>query len=183
MATPKSQRIAIWVIAIVMAIGAVGTYFVVILANNNQQSQYEQALKAQQDAEKQRQKYTASLRPLDGYTNEAFDAASVTSLVTEDLVAGTGKEVTKNATIKANYTGWTADGKIFDSTNSAGTTEPRGFSLDKVIPGWTEGLVGAKEGTVRKLVIPTDKAYGADAASYGYPAGPLTFIVQIVEVK
>ncbi len=46
MATPKAQRIGIWIIAIVMALGAVGTYFVVIMANDNDQIAYD---KQQQD--------------------------------------------------------------------------------------------------------------------------------------
>ncbi|HMR73143.1 MAG TPA: hypothetical protein PKD68_03995, partial [Candidatus Saccharibacteria bacterium] len=39
MATPKSQRIGIWIIAAVMVIGSVGVYFVAILANDNDASQ------------------------------------------------------------------------------------------------------------------------------------------------
>ena len=35
MATPRSQRIGIWIITVVMAIGSIGVFFVAILANNN----------------------------------------------------------------------------------------------------------------------------------------------------
>lgn len=184
MATPKAQRIGIWVITVVMAIGAVGTYFVMILANNNQQqeqqqaaSQYEQQLKAAVAARQ------ASSKPLAGYSATAFDAAAVTQLVTEDLVTGTGKDVQASSSIEANYFGWTSDGKIFDSSNQNGTVTPATFSLSEVIKGWTEGLVGAKEGTVRKLTIPTDLAYGPRAEANGKPAGPLMFIVEVKSVK
>lgn len=184
MATPKAQRIGIWIIAIVMAIGAVGTYFVAYLANNNdaaeQQVQEEVYKKLLDEQQKMR---AESSKPLDGYSAEAFEASEVTTLQTTDLVEGEGREVKQTSTIEANYFGWTADGKIFDSTNQNGTVSPATFSLQEVIPGWTEGLAGAKEGSVRKVVIPTDMAYGPNAAAQGRPAGPLAFIVQIVAVK
>lgn len=183
MATPRGQRIGIWIIAIVMTIGAIGTYFVIILANNNAQKDYEDQQKQQLALKKQQEDYQKTLKPIAGYANEPFDAASVTSLQTTDLRVGEGAEATQTSTIKANYTGWTADGKIFDSTNKGSTETPIEFNLQSVIKGWTEGLAGAKVGGIRKLVIPTDMAYGAGAAASGYPAGPLTFIVEVVEVK
>ena len=193
MATPTGQRIGIWVIAIVMAIGAIGTYFVVIMANNNdktaaeqQQELIDQFLEQQKKLQEQ---HAASSKPLDGYTAEAFDAGSVTSLQSEDLVVGDGQEVKADSTIEANYFGWTADGKIFDSTNQNGVVTPSTFGLQPsadgrgVIVGWTEGLTGSRVGTVRKVLIPTDKAYGATAEAEGKPAGPLAFIVQITAIK
>lgn len=190
MASAKSQRIFIWVIAIVMAVGTLGAYFVAILANQNGEvpaanqaamdAQIKEYMKQQEEAQKQR---AANSKPLEGYAAEVFDPVSVTELKTEDLVAGTGKEVAANSTIEANYFGWTSDGKIFDSTNQNGTVAPVEFSLEQVIPGWTQGLVGAKEGGVRKLMIPTDLAYGPDAATQGRPAGPLFFIVEVKSIK
>lgn len=183
MATPKRQRIGIWIIAVVMTVGAIGTYFVIILANNNDQTDYEESQKQAAAQQQQQEEYKKSLQPIAGYTNEPFDAASVTTLQVTDLKVGDGKEATKDSTVSANYTGWTADGVIFDSTNKNGTTTPIEFSLQSVIKGWTEGVSGMKAGGIRKLVIPTDMAYGENAASLGYPAGPLTFIVEVVEVK
>lgn len=184
MATPKSQRIGIWIVTVVMVIGAVGVYFVAILANNNdttsQQTELE-AYYAQQRAAAEAR--AATSKPLNGYSAEAFDADSVTTLTTKDLKVGDGTEVTASSTIEANYFGWTADGKIFDSTNQSGTTTPASFSLSGVIEGWTEGLTGAKVGTVRKLMIPASMAYGDDVASQGRPSGPLAFIVEIVSVE
>lgn len=184
MAKPRAQRVGIWIIAVVMAIGAVGTYFVVIMANNNDQAAYdEQQSDIQKLMEEQQALRAASSKPLDGFSAAAFDAASVTSLQITDLVVGTGQEVTSSSTIEANYFGWTADGQIFDSTNQNGTVTPLSFSLEEVISGWTEGLTGARVGTIRKLVIPTDMAYGATAAADGRPAGPLAFIVEVKAVK
>lgn len=184
MATPRGQRIGIWIITVVMAIGAVGAYFVMILANDNdtvsQQQMIEQYRQQQQAAAEAR---AASSKPLTGYAAEAFDAASVNTLAVTDLVIGGGNEVTSESTVEVNYFGWTSDGKIFDSSNQNGTVSPVEFKLDGVIEGWTKGLVGAREGGVRKLIIPTDLAYGPDAAEQGQPAGPLGFIVEIKTVK
>lgn len=184
MATPRGQRIGIWIITVVMAIGAVGAYFVMILANDNDATSQQQLLEQyQQQQQAATEARAASSKPLDGYVAEAFDAASVTSLVATDLVVGSGKEVTAESTVEVNYFGWTADGKIFDSSNQNGEVTPVEFSLDGVIEGWTKGLVGAKEGGVRKLVIPTEQAYGPNAAEQGRPAGPLAFIIEIKSLK
>ena len=86
--------------------------------------------------------------------------------------------------ISANYTGWTADGKIFDTTRktSDATTAPISFSLSGVIAGWTQGLAGQKVGGVYLLTIPSRLAYG-DSVPTGYPAGPLKFIVEITAIN
>src|SRR5438067_1890764 len=60
-------------------------------------------------------------------------------LVTKVLTPGSGTRHPKEgSTVKVNYTGWTTDGKMFDSSLSRGV--PASFNLQKVIPGWTEGL-------------------------------------------
>lgn len=184
--TTRSQRITIWVIAIVMAVGTIGSFFIFMLpaANTPVKSQAEIDYEKQiAEARKQQAEMQKSLRPLEGYAAAPFDAASVTELVKEELVPGTGKDVAADSTINANYFGWTADGKIFDSTNKNGTTTPIDFPLNGVIKGWTEGLTGTKEGGVYKLTIPADKAYGSTDDGSGRPFGPLTFIVEVKSVK
>jgi len=190
MATSTAQRAAIWVIAIVMTVGTIGMYVAAILGNQNDQNQVsdlssEQSLAAQKkllcDSAKQR---ADTSMPLDGYSAVSFDSASVKELAIEDLVTGTGtQEASAESTVNAKYFGWTADGKIFDSSNQSGTREPTEFSLAQVITGWTEGLKGAKAGTVRKLTIPAEKAYGSADDGTCRPIGPLQFIVEVVEVK
>ncbi len=187
MATKRSQRIGIWVIAVVMLIGTLGSFFVVVIANDNaakdqvaQQSQQEKYLEQMKQAAA---KNAEASKPLDGYTAEPFDAASVTELKVDTLVHGEGKVAEASSTVTANYFGWTADGKIFDSTNKNGTVTPIDFNLKGVIEGWTKGLTGVAAGSTVKLTIPTVEAYGADAAKSGMPAGPLTFIVELKDVK
>lgn len=171
-----------------MIIGTLGMFFLPMLTNDSasqdaaaQQKMLDEYKKQVAEAQSSR---ASSSQPLEGYSATAFDGSSVTQLVAEDIVVGDGADVSAESTIKANYFGWTSDGTIFDSTNQNGTTTPVEFPLSGVIAGWTEGLTGAKVGSVRKLTIPADKAYGEAGSppSIG-PNQPLTFIVQITAVK
>ncbi len=99
-------------------------------------------------------------------------------LVVIDEVIGSGAEVPEGATVTVQYSGvGAADGTVFDSSWSRG--EPISFGLDQVIPGWTEGMVGMKEGGRRTLVIPPDLAYG-DAGPA--PGDYLVFTIDLVSV-
>jgi FKBP-type peptidyl-prolyl cis-trans isomerase len=77
------------------------------------------------------------------------------------------------------YTGWKANGKVFDS--SVPTGEPARFTLDTVIPGWTEGLQLMVTGEKRRLWVPAELAYGDKPERPGVPAGPLVFDVDLVD--
>ncbi|GAB3555049.1 FKBP-type peptidyl-prolyl cis-trans isomerase [Arthrobacter tumbae] len=105
------------------------------------------------------------------------DNEAPADLVVKVIEEGTGEEITEADTIAANYTGWSWQGEQFDSSFERG--EPSEFPLSGVIPGWTQGLSGLKEGAKVLLVIPSVMAYG-DEATQG-PAGPLAFYVEVVE--
>ena len=77
-----------------------------------------------------------------------------------------------------HYTGWTTDGKMFDSSVARG--EPIGLPLDRVIPGWTEGLQLMVAGEKRRLWIPEALAY---AGREGRPAGMLVFDVELIALQ
>ncbi len=79
--------------------------------------------------------------------------------------------------VEVHYTGWTTDGKMFDSSVERG--EPAKFQLDMVIPGWTEGVQLMTEGEKRRLWIPQDLAYKGQP---GAPAGMLVFDVELLKV-
>ena len=183
--TSKTQKIIIWFIIVAMTVGTLGAYFIVIVENENQKRDTEQQAKLQEEYRKmQEEEAKKTKEPLEGYVAAAFDPASVTSVQVEELKAGAGeKTASKNSTIVVNYFGWTSDGAIFDSTKKSGQTTPATIALTQVIPGWQEGLKGAKAGSVRKITIPTAKAYGEDAASQGRPAGPLQFVVEVKEIQ
>lgn len=188
MSTSRGQRIGIWVITGALAIGTLAGFVAMMIAPGNEQidAAQEQADTAKQLEEyrKQQEEARKHKKPLDGYKAAAFDKNSVKELKVEVLKAGTGEELEADSTITANYFGWTADGQIFDSTNTDGTTTPIDFSLAQVIKGWTEGLTGQKVGSTVKITIPSDKAYGdTDTTGMGQPTGPLQFIVEIKAKK
>lgn len=186
MATARHQRIAIWIIAIVMAVGTLGAYFVIILANENGEvpSSQELALQRQlEEYQKQQEEAQKANRPLEGYEATPFDKASVNELKVETLREGDGPVASPTSTVSANYFGWTSDGKIFDSSNKNGTATPIEFGLDGVIKGWTDGLSGIKQGSTVKLLIPADQAYGESGSGTIGPNEPLAFIVELREVK
>ncbi len=100
-------------------------------------------------------------------------------LASRVLKKGTGKEhplVTSVVTV--NYSGWTTDGKLFDSSIVRGT--PATFKLNQVIPGWSEGLQLMVVGEKRRLWIPENMAYEGRP---GRPAGMLVFDVDLLDIK
>lgn len=102
--------------------------------------------------------------------------------ITDDVV-GTGAAATESSTVTAQYVGAVAaTGEVFQSSwemNGAVS-----FPLDQVIPGWSDGLQGMKEGGRRTLVIPAAMAYGANPPQgSGIPANAdLVFVVDLVAV-
>jgi FKBP-type peptidyl-prolyl cis-trans isomerase len=95
------------------------------------------------------------------------------------LTPGTGAEADKPTAISrvvVNYTGWTTDGKMFDSSESRG--RPATFNLDAVVPGWTEGLQLMTTGQKNRLWIPEELAYKGQP---GKPAGMLVFDIELVQ--
>ena len=76
-----------------------------------------------------------------------------------DVKEGTGDAVPKGATVTIHYTGWTTDGKVFDSTVQ-GDGQPVTFPLGSLIQGWQEAVPGMKIGGVRRMELPYQYAYG-----------------------
>jgi FKBP-type peptidyl-prolyl cis-trans isomerase len=105
---------------------------------------------------------------------------TASGLASKVLAPGTGKEHPKATdTVTVHYSGWTTDGKMFDSSVTRG--EPTSFPLNQVIKGWTEGLQLMVKGEKRRFWIPADLAYGENAGG-GAPAGTLVFDVELIEI-
>jgi FKBP-type peptidyl-prolyl cis-trans isomerase len=81
-------------------------------------------------------------------------------------------------TVEVHYTGWTTDGKMFDSSVKRG--QPATFALNQVIPGWTDGLQVMSVGEKTRFWIPEELAYKGSA---GAPAGMLVFDVELISIK
>jgi len=100
----------------------------------------------------------------------------------EVLKPGTGKSPKATDTVQVNYRGTTIDGKEFDSSYKRG--EPIEFPLNRVIPGWTEGVQLMKEGATYRFFIPSNLAYGpAGAGSAIGPNETLIFDVELLKVR
>jgi FKBP-type peptidyl-prolyl cis-trans isomerase len=104
---------------------------------------------------------------------------TASGLVTKVITKGTGKDHPgPEDQVKCHYTGWTKDGKMFDSSVSRG--EPASFRLNQVIKGWTEGLQLMVTGETRRLWIPGAMAYGNGPSVGGRPTGDLVFDVELL---
>lgn len=185
MAATKAQRIGIWVIAAFMAIGTIGSFAIIVLANSNSQkdqarvkeltAQYQNDIAAQSDT------YYPTLSQYSSRVS-AFDPATVTELKTEDLVVGDGETIKSDSSFSAYYIGWNPSGTIFDSSiDGEKLKDPIAVQPGGVIEGWTKGVDGMKVGGVRELTIPSNLAYGETGSGDSIPPNtPLKFIVMIV---
>lgn len=98
------------------------------------------------------------------------------------LKRGSGKErPTATSTVEVHYSGWTPDGKMFDSSVERG--KPASFALDSVVKGWTEGVQLMVVGDKVRLWVPGKLAYGDKPARGGAPAGPLVFEIELLAIK
>jgi FKBP-type peptidyl-prolyl cis-trans isomerase len=103
---------------------------------------------------------------------------------TETLTEGEGEGAATGQTVVVQYIGRLTDGTVFDESWSRGSPLEVTLGQGQVIPGWEEGLVGAKAGERRRLVIGSAKAYGEQGSPPTIPANaPLAFEVDVVEIK
>jgi peptidylprolyl isomerase len=119
--------------------------------------------------------------PADAPADTPSDAIDV-----ETLIEGEGEGAKAGDTVTVHYVGVLADGTQFDESWSRGQTfDVAPLGQAQVIDGWNEGLVGAKIGERRRLVLGSDKAYGAEGTPDGAipPDSPLAFEIEIVDIK
>ncbi len=104
-----------------------------------------------------------------------------TKLETSDLVVGSGAVATDASSVTVQYVGvlWTT-GKQFDASWDRGQAAT--FSLDQVITGFKDGIVGMKVGGRREIVIPPSLGYGSQAADPIPANSTLVFVVDLQKV-
>ncbi len=103
---------------------------------------------------------------------------TASGLASKVLEPGTGSVHPAAAdTVEVHYTGWTTDGKMFDSSHNRGKTSS--FPLNRVIKGWTEGVQLMVEGEKRRFWIPEELAYGGRE---GKPQGMLVFDIELIGI-
>ncbi len=201
MAKNNSQRIVIWIIAVVMLAGSIGGFVAMMVAPGNEakdqaaldvatkewdrlQSEWQKKTNAQ--AAELSERYFADFSSFSSRVAK-FSAKDIDDLEVEDLRVGDGPEVKKDSKLAAYYLGWNPDGKIFDSSIEKDSLKAPiivdGVATANVIEGWQEGLLGMKVGGVRELTIPSDMAYGETGGGDDDipPNTPLKFIVMAIE--
>ena len=98
----------------------------------------------------------------------------------EVVQPGTGAYPKATDSVKVNYTGRLINGTVFDSSVDA--KEPAVLQLNKVIPGWSEGLQKINTGGKIRLYIPPDLAYGDSGQGSIPPGATLIFDVDLLEI-
>ena len=116
--------------------------------------------------------------PPDVAAPPANAAKTSSGLASRVVTPGTGKtHPTRTDLVTVHYTGWTTDGKMFDSSKTTGN--PATFPLDRVIGGWTEGVQLMVAGETRRLWIPEALAYQGQRE----PKGMLVFDVELISFR
>ena len=122
-----------------------------------------------------------------------------------DLVVGDGKSTERGALITAHYTGYLADGTVFDSSHHRGRAFECVIGTGRVIKGWDLGVLGSEIGAKllakwgiemdlpdfppmqiggkRQLIVPAHLAYGERTVGQIPPNSDLTFEIELLEVK
>ena len=110
---------------------------------------------------------------------------------------GTGPIPKKGDTVNVNYEGRLLNGQLFDTSKEDVAKEnnifnpgrpyaPYRFTLGarEVIPGWDEAIALIKEGTVAKLLIPSELAYGPRGSGRSIPPySSLVFEIELTKVE
>ena len=116
--------------------------------------------------------------PSDVAAPPADASKTASGLATKVITPGTGKDHPgKDEAVTLNYTAWTTDGKMFDSSVARG--KPVTVGVNHVIPGLGEGLRLMVTGETRRLWIPESLAY---KGQQGKPAGMLVFDVTLIDL-
>lgn len=139
------------------------------------QKQSEFMSKLRQAGLAESQKFLSEIR------QKAGVVSTDTGLAYEIVQQGTGEKPKPTDTVKVHYTGTLVNGTVFDSSVQNG--EPAEFQLNRVIPGWTEGLQHLQAGGKMKLYVPPQLAYGDQGAGQIPPSSTLIFDVELLEVK
>ena len=116
--------------------------------------------------------------PADVAAAPADAETTASGLASKVLEAGSGStHPTATSNVTVHYTGWTTDGRMFDSSVTRG--QPATFPLNGVIRGWTEGVQFMVVGEKRRFWIPEELAYGGRRD----PRGMLVFDVELIAIQ
>ena len=105
-------------------------------------------------------------------------------LKTQILAEGDGDEAKQGDKIEVNYVGRLSDGGVFDSTRISGHVFSFWVGEGMVIKGWDEGILGMREGEIRRITVPPALGYGSNPPRKIIPPNEtLTFEVELTDVR
>ncbi|MDO8639663.1 MAG: FKBP-type peptidyl-prolyl cis-trans isomerase [bacterium] len=110
-------------------------------------------------------------------------ANDIKELKIEDIKEGTGAAVKSGDTIKIHYLGTLTNGQKFDSSYDRNQPFETQIGVGNVIKGWDLGVIGMKVDGKRKLTIPPDMGYGAQAMGSIPANSTLIFDLELLEIK
>lgn len=110
-------------------------------------------------------------------------AIEMDKLQAEDIKIGTGSAVKTGDKVEVNYTGTLTNGNKFDSSYDHRQTFTFTVGAGEVIQGWDEGLIGMKQGGVRKLTIPPSLGYGNQSIGSIPPNSTLIFEIELISIN
>ncbi len=188
MATRTSQRVGIWIIAVVMLVGTLGAFFLPILMSESQSKEAAEQQKLLEEYQKEMAKCPAGEVTEKKITPspvppEAPVLEDVPELRTVDLTVGDGAEVKAGDCVEILYHGTLAsNGEAFTGGSNYESGVPYRSQTTGFVPGFAEGLVGMKVGGERQIQIPSAKAYGDKAAGEIPANADLIFTIRLVGI-
>lgn len=123
-----------------------------------------------------------------GYVCEVNDLlqgrCGIGQLKIEVLEEGSGRVATRGDVVAVHYVGTLENGTVFDSSRERGWPFIFTLGIGEVISGWDQGVLGMREGEIRRLTIAPELAYGAAGAGGGVipPNATLNFEVEVIEL-
>lgn len=140
------------------------------------QEQLEAIKKATEDPE--------NLKILGNMEIEKENKLDPSKLNIEDIEIGAGKEVKDGDEVAVHYVGNLLNGEKFDSSRDRGVPFTFVVGAGRVIQGWEKGILGMKEGGVRKLTIPPALGYGAQGIPGAIPSNAiLVFEIELLNIR
>lgn len=175
------QRTILIVVAVTFLLTAVGITIASFLQNNNTQTVDESANQESTACSIQQPVPTEKTLP----EPKAFKATGdVTKLETVDLEDGSGEAVKPGDCVALKYYGSLAkSGEKFDSNFDTPLALQVKVGAGQVIPGFEQGLIGAKLGGLRRIIIPSELGYGAQSTGKIPANSDLVFTISVVSRK
>ncbi|GAB41608.1 MULTISPECIES: FKBP-type peptidyl-prolyl cis-trans isomerase [Gordonia] len=112
---------------------------------------------------------------------EFQEGPAPSELVIADIIVGDGDEAKPSDVVDVHYVGVDFEsGEEFDSSWDRG--QSANFPLDRLIPGWQQGIPGMKVGGRRRLTVPPALAYGPEGAGHRLSGRTLVFVIDLLGV-